>query len=73
MIYAHTAVKMYGIGAVVRCSEEIEKQEADRRYQKKHAAGETDEARADLARLALVRKNREDAAKKKAALKAAQG
>lgn len=30
-----------------------------------HAAGKTDEARADLARLALVRKKREEAAKKK--------
>jgi len=30
-----------------------------------HLAGKTDEARADLARLALVRKQREEAAKKR--------
>ena len=30
-----------------------------------HMAGKTDEARADLARLALIRKQREDAAKKR--------
>ena len=30
-----------------------------------HLAGKTDEARADLARLAIIRKQREDAAKKR--------
>ena len=30
-----------------------------------HAAGKTEEARADLARLAIIRKQREDAAKKR--------
>ncbi len=45
--------------------EEVEKQEATRRYQALHAEGKTEEARADLARLALIRKQREDAAKKK--------
>ncbi|XP_070579781.1 28 kDa heat- and acid-stable phosphoprotein-like [Ptychodera flava] len=45
--------------------EEIEKQQARLRYQKLHAEGKTDEARADLARLALIRKQREDAAKKR--------
>merc|ERR1711966_129036 len=34
-------------------------------YQKKHAAGETDEAKSDLARLAEVRKRREEAKKKR--------
>merc|ERR1712168_856955 len=47
--------------------EEIEKQEAHARYMKKHLAGETQEAQADLARLAVIRKQREEAAAKKAA------
>ena len=46
--------------------EEIEKQEAKRRYQELHMAGKTEEAQADLARLAIIRKQREEAAKKKA-------
>ncbi|XP_046581965.1 28 kDa heat- and acid-stable phosphoprotein-like [Haliotis rubra] len=45
--------------------EELEKQEAARRYQQLHEEGKTEEARADLARLALIRKQREEAAKKK--------
>lgn len=45
--------------------EAIAKQEAARRYQKLHAEGKTDEARADLARLAIVRKQREEAARKR--------
>lgn len=45
--------------------EEIEKQKAKVHYQKMHAAGKTDEARADLARLAIIRKQREDAASKR--------
>ncbi|PVD37480.1 hypothetical protein C0Q70_00070 [Pomacea canaliculata] len=45
--------------------EELEKQEARRRYQQLHMAGKTDEAQADLARLAIIRKQREDAARKK--------
>ena len=47
--------------------EEIEKQEAHARYMKKHLAGETTEAQADLARLAIIRAKREEAAAKKAA------
>ena len=49
-------------------------QEDARKYQAKHAAGLTVEAKADQARLAVVRKRRADAAKKKeeeAAAKAA--
>ena len=42
-------------------------QEAHARYMKKHLAGETQEAQADLARLAVIRKQREEAAAKKAA------
>merc|ERR1711952_464056 len=34
--------------------EEIEKQKAKANYQKMHAAGKTEEARADLARLAII-------------------
>jgi len=45
--------------------EEIEKARAKANYQKLHAEGKTDEARADLARLAIIRKQREDAAKKR--------
>lgn len=45
--------------------EEIEKQKAKAHYQKMHAAGKTEEARADLARLAIIKKQREEAAKKR--------
>ncbi|KAL4792297.1 major facilitator superfamily domain-containing protein [Aspergillus venezuelensis] len=40
--------------------EAIEAQQARERYMKLHAEGKTDEARADLARLALVRERREE-------------
>lgn len=45
--------------------EEVEKQKAKAHYQKLHAAGKTEEARADLARLAIIKKQREEAAKKR--------
>ncbi|XP_043945290.1 28 kDa heat- and acid-stable phosphoprotein [Protopterus annectens] len=45
--------------------EEIEKQKAKERYMKLHLAGKTDQAKADLARLAIIRKQREEAARKK--------
>ncbi|CAL8274968.1 unnamed protein product [Lota lota] len=45
--------------------EELEKQKAKERYMKMHLAGKTDQAKADLARLAIIRKQREDAARKK--------
>jgi len=45
--------------------EELEKQQAREKYQKLHTEGKTEEARSDLARLALIRKQREDAAKKR--------
>jgi len=35
--------------------EELDKQKAKLHYQKMHAAGKTEEARADLARLAIIR------------------
>lgn len=45
--------------------EAIEKEQARQRYEKLHAEGKTDEARADLARLAIIKKQREEAARKK--------
>ena len=45
--------------------EEIEKQRAAESYRKLHEAGKTDEARRDLARLAIIRQQREDAAKRR--------
>lgn len=47
--------------------EALEKEQAKERYDKLHAAGKTDEARADLARLSLIKEKREqEAARKKA-------
>nr|CAB3264719.1 28 kDa heat- and acid-stable phosphoprotein-like [Phallusia mammillata] len=48
-----------------REKEEIAKQESARRYQQLHAEGKTDEAKADLARLAIIRKQREESARKR--------
>ncbi|CAG5910486.1 pdgfa associated protein 1a [Menidia menidia] len=45
--------------------EEIEKQKSKERYMKLHLEGKTDQARADLARLAIIKKQREEAAKKR--------
>lgn len=45
--------------------EEIEKQKSKERYMKLHLEGKTEQARADLARLAIIKKSREDAAKKR--------
>jgi len=61
-----------GPGLSRREREELEKQAAKERYEKLHLAGKTDEARADLARLALIRKQREDAARKREEEKKAQ-
>lgn len=45
--------------------EALEKQQAAERYRKLHAEGKTDEAKADMARLQLIREKREaDAARK---------
>lgn len=49
--------------------EEIEKQKAKERYMKLHLEGKTDQARADLARLAIIKKQREEAAKKREELR----
>jgi len=45
--------------------EAIEKEKAKEAYQRLHKEGKTEEARADLARLAIIRKQREEAAKKR--------
>ena len=47
--------------------EEIEKQRAAQAHRKLHEAGKTDEARRDMARLAIIRQQREDAARKREA------
>uniref|UniRef100_A0A0A9YZ29 Heat-and acid-stable phosphoprotein n=1 Tax=Lygus hesperus TaxID=30085 RepID=A0A0A9YZ29_LYGHE len=50
--------------------EEIEKQRASAHYHMLHAQGKTAQARADLARLAIIKQQREDAAKRREAEKA---
>lgn len=45
--------------------EEIQKQQSRANYQRLTAEGKTEQARADLARLAIVRQQREEAAKRK--------
>lgn len=42
--------------------EELDKQRAAANYQKLHAEGKTDQARADLARLAIIKQHRAEAA-----------
>ncbi|CRK92077.1 CLUMA_CG005674, isoform A [Clunio marinus] len=45
--------------------EEIEKQKKQANYQKLHAQGKTEQARADLARLAIIKQQREEAARQR--------
>ncbi|XP_041992324.1 28 kDa heat- and acid-stable phosphoprotein-like [Salvia splendens] len=52
--------------------EEIEKQKAHERYMKLQEQGKTDQAKKDLGRLALIRQQRADAAKKREEEKAAK-
>jgi phage terminase large subunit-like protein len=52
--------------------DELEALETARKYQAKHAAGLTEESQKDMARLAVVRKQREEAAAKKKADEAAK-
>ncbi|KAJ8979210.1 hypothetical protein NQ317_011849 [Molorchus minor] len=47
--------------------EEVEKQRAQAHYQKLHAEGKTEQARADLARLAIIKQQREEARKRREA------
>lgn len=49
--------------------EEIEKQRSQANYQKLHAEGKTDQARADLARLAIIKQHRAEAAARREAEK----
>jgi len=49
--------------------EEIEKQRAQANYQKLHAEGKTEQARADLARLAIIKQHRAEAAARREAEK----
>lgn len=55
----------YKIHVILIFREQLEKQRAYANYQKLHAAGKTDEARADLARLAIIKQQREEAAKRR--------
>lgn len=52
--------------------EELEKQRAQAHYQKLHAEGKTDQARADLARLAIIKQHRAEAAARREAEKKGQ-
>lgn len=47
--------------------EEIARQRSAASYRKLHEAGKTEEAQRDLARLAIIRQKREEAARKKEA------
>ena len=49
--------------------EELEKQKARAHYQKLHAEGKTEQARADLARLAIIKQHRAEAAARREAEK----
>lgn len=49
--------------------EELEKQRAAAHYQKLHAEGKTEQARADLARLAIIKQHRAEAAARREAEK----
>lgn len=49
--------------------EELEKQRAQAHYQKLHSEGKTDQARADLARLAIIKQHRAEAAARREAEK----
>ena len=51
--------------------EAAEKKAAQERYWKLHQAGKTDQAKSDLARLAIIKEKREAAAKAREAEKAA--
>jgi len=50
------------------CREALEAAAAKERYWKLQEAGKTDQARADLARLAIIRKEREEKAKQRQVL-----
>lgn len=64
-LYLHASLHILTTGVFHSNREEIEKQKAKERYMKMHLAGKTEQAKADLARLAIIRKQREEAARKK--------
>jgi len=61
-----------GVELTRRQREELDKKAATRRYQELHKAGKTDEAQADLARLAEVKARREQQAAERSAREAAE-
>lgn len=65
-VYQTVLTILNSLTLVCVCSrEEIEKQKSKERYMKLHLEGKTEQARADLARLAIIKKQREDAARKR--------
>ena len=55
--------------ALLSFREEIQRQRDATNYRKMHEAGRTDEAMRDMARLAIIRQQREELAKKREAEK----
>lgn len=55
-----------GVELTRKQREELDRAKAQRRYEQLHKEGKTDEAKADLARLAEVKKRREEEAQKRA-------
>lgn len=60
-----TEIVDYDVGLTRKQRDALEEIRKREEYMRRHLAGETEEARADLARLALVRKRREETAKKR--------
>nr|GMC83899.1 28 kDa heat- and acid-stable phosphoprotein-like [Ipomoea batatas]GMC88238.1 28 kDa heat- and acid-stable phosphoprotein-like [Ipomoea batatas] len=60
------------MGSVLLCREEIAKQKAHERYMKLQEQGKTEQSRKDLERLAQIRQQRAEAAKKREQEKAAR-
>jgi hypothetical protein len=53
------------VAAYLIFREELDRQRAQANYQRMHAEGKTEEARADLARLAIIKQQRAEAAKRR--------
>jgi hypothetical protein len=64
--HLHLLITSYFICSSIY-SEALEKAAAQERYWKLHQEGKTEQAKADLARLAIVRQQREEAAQKRLA------
>lgn len=54
---------------VLSVREELERQKSKERFQRLQMEGKTEQARADLARLAIIKKQREEAARKREELR----